>query len=198
MTKNIEAFYSKNELAGMGFKSVGDNVSVSRRASIYNAGNISLGSHVRIDDFCVLSGGKQITIGNYVHIGCFCGLYGGTGINIGSYSTLSSRVALYSESDDFSGESLTNPTIPAEFKPKYIKGLIHICNHVVVGTNSTVLPGVTINDGVAIGAHSLVKGDCEPWTIYSGTPVKIIRPRSRALLKLLEKFHRNLPGISTD
>ena len=182
------AYFSKKELKDIGFNTIGEDVLISRKASIYNTHNISIGSHVRIDDFSVLSGGKEISIGDYVHIGCFCGLYGGTGIVIGSFSTLSSRVALYSESDDFSGDSLTNPTISLEFKPGYISGKISIHDHVVVGTNSTILPGVSIEEGAVIGAHSLVKDNCGTWTINAGVPAKMIKARSKNLLSLLDTF----------
>jgi len=181
-------FYSLKELEDIGFNAIGENVLISRKASIYNAHNISFGNHVRIDDFSVLSGGKEITIGDYVHIGCFCGLYGGTGIAIGSFSTLSSRVALYSESDDFSGDSLANPTIPMEFKPGYIRGKINIHDHVIIGTNSTILPGVSIEDGAVIGAHSLVKDNCEAWTVNAGVPARMIKARRKNILSLMEDF----------
>ena len=185
---NNTAFYSTKELEDIGFNTVGDHVLISRKTSIYNAHNISIGNHVRVDDFSVLSGGTEITIGDYVHIACFCGLYGGTGIEIGSFSTLSSRVALYSESDDFSGDSMTNPTIPMEFKPGYISGKIKIHDHVVVGTNSTILPGVSIEDGAVIGAHSLVKDNCDTWTINAGVPAKLVKMRRKDLLELFATF----------
>ncbi|MDR2409353.1 MAG: acyltransferase, partial [Bacteroidales bacterium] len=52
----MNSFFSKEELKDIGFKSVGDNVLISRKASFYSVSNISIGSNVRIDDFCILSG----------------------------------------------------------------------------------------------------------------------------------------------
>jgi len=49
--------YTDNELHEMGFASIGQNVRVSRKASIYNAAQISIGDFSRVDDFCVLSAG---------------------------------------------------------------------------------------------------------------------------------------------
>jgi galactoside O-acetyltransferase len=70
-------FYSKNELVEIGFKSIGDNVLISNRCSIYNPKNIELGNNVRIDDFCVISAGNGgIKLGNNVHIAIFCSLMG--------------------------------------------------------------------------------------------------------------------------
>ncbi|EAO54015.1 O-acetyltransferase (cell wall biosynthesis) [Bacillus thuringiensis serovar israelensis ATCC 35646] len=62
----MNSFYSQEELKKIGFLSVGKNVLISKKASIYNPGAISIGNHVRIDDFCILSG--KITIGSYSHI----------------------------------------------------------------------------------------------------------------------------------
>ena len=55
-----------------------------------------------------LVGGKGLRIGDYVHIGCFSALFAGSGITLEDFSGLSARVTLYSESDDYSGASLTN------------------------------------------------------------------------------------------
>lgn len=183
MNKSINSFYDPAELAGLGFASFGSEVFISRKASLYQPEKITLGSHVRIDDFCILSGGAGITIGNFVHIAPYCGLYGGSGIEIADFAGLSSRVALYSESDDFSGESMTNPTVPLACKPKYNCGKIIIGRHAIIGTGATVLPGLSVGEGTAIGAHALVTHHCEPWGIYSGIPARRVKARSQALLK---------------
>ncbi|MCC8417902.1 MAG: acetyltransferase [Rickettsia endosymbiont of Bryobia graminum] len=39
------------------------------------------------------------------------------------------------------------------------------------------MPGVTIGDGVIIGAYSLVTKDIPPYSIVGGNPSKIIRKR---------------------
>lgn len=153
---------------------------------------ISIGDNVRIDDFCCLVGGqKGINIGSFVHIAFFCIIIGNGGVTLKDFSGLSSRVALYSATDDYSGSSLTNPTIPEEFLNVKC-GEITLEKHAIVGTNSTVLPNVTIGEGSSIGAHSLVTKDLESWGVYVGSPVKKIKERKRDLLQLekqlIEKF----------
>ena len=91
---------------------------------------------------------------------------------------------VYSESDDYSGHSLTNPTVPERFRPRMSKGRAVFGRHVIVGAGSTVLPGVVLAEGAAIGAHSLVTKDCEGWWIYFGVPAKKLKRRSRELLAL--------------
>ena len=116
----MDSFYSPEELKALGLKEYGEDVRISRKCSIYGAGNISLGSHVRIDDFCLLSG--KISLGSYVHIAAGAMLFGGSaGISFGDYSTISSRGAVYALSDDYSGRHMTNPMVPEEYL-----SLIHI------------------------------------------------------------------------
>ncbi|PSU67593.1 hypothetical protein CTM67_20550, partial [Photobacterium phosphoreum] len=63
------SFYSYEELKKIGFSSFGDNVLISKKASIYGASKIDIGNNVRIDDFCVLScSNGKFNIGNYIHI----------------------------------------------------------------------------------------------------------------------------------
>nr|VFJ43984.1 MAG: galactoside O-acetyltransferase [Candidatus Kentron sp. DK] len=183
------SFYSEEELQRIGFARLGKNVLISRKASIYAPDNIEIGSNSRIDDFVVLSGGVGIKIGRNVHIACHALLFGGAGIIMEDFSGLSGHASIYSESDDYSGHSLTNATIPGRFKPKYCRGPVTISRHVIVGANSTILPSVTLHEGVAVGANSLITKDCKPWRIYFGNPARKLKTRSRALLELEEKFH---------
>lgn len=186
----MNSFYTATELESLGLKKCGINVLISKKVSIYGASNISIGDNVRIDDFCILSG--NINLGNYIHIAASSLLYGGeAGIEMKDFSTISSRSAIYSVSDDYSGESMTNPTIKDEYK-NVINKHVTIGKHVVIGTNSTILPGVTINDGTSIGACSLVTKNCDEWGIYVGIPVKRIKERSRKLLESEKNFLNNL------
>lgn len=50
-------FYTREQLEKKGFKSIGENVLISDKTSIYSPQNISIGNNVRIDDYCVLSAG---------------------------------------------------------------------------------------------------------------------------------------------
>jgi len=184
----MTSFYSAEELAQIGFKSVGENVSISRKSSFYGVSRISIGSNVRIDDFCVISAGEGgIEIGNYVHIAVFSSMMGDGKIAMGDFSGLSSRVAVYSSNDDYRGNSLTNPTVPSEYTG-VTHADVHIGKHVIIGSGSVILPGVTLHEGAAVGALSLVNHDCEEFYIYTGAPAKKKAERSRKLLKLEEEL----------
>lgn len=182
------AFLNREDLLKIGFKSVGDNVLLSDKASIYNAKNIEIGSNVRIDDFCILSAGDgDFKIGNYIHIGCYSCLIGGGNIILEDFSNISSKVSIYSSNDDYSGLSLTNPMVSHEFTNVTFDNVL-IKKHVIIGSGSVILPGVTLNEGVAVGSLSLVNKDCEKFWIYGGTPAKKIKPRSEILLDIEKKF----------
>lgn len=186
------SFYTKDELLNLGFAEIGDNVFVSRKASFYNVNSISIGNIVRIDDFCILSG--NISLGNYIHIAAYSALYGGNaGITIKDYANISSRVCVYAISDDYSGESMTNPMIPSCYK-KIVEKPVIIEKNTIIGTGTTILPGVTLAEGTAIGAMSLVKESTESWGIYGGIPTKLIKKRSKKLLSLEAEFEKSLKG----
>jgi len=57
----------------------------------------------------------------------------------------------------------------------YHKNKIVIGKHCSIGTGSMIMPGVTIGDGVIIGAYSLVTKDIPAWTIAIGQPAKVVK-----------------------
>ncbi len=178
------SFYTEEELNGLGLAVFGNNVCISKKASIYNPSRISIGNNVRIDDYCVLSPGEGgIEIGNYIHIAVFCSLIGAGKIVLGDFVNLSSRVSIYSSNDDYSGEHMTNPMVPVQFT-----GVTHadvsIGKHTIIGSGSVVLPGIILEEGVAIGALSLANKNCLTFGVYAGVPVRRIGERKRQLLNL--------------
>lgn len=182
----VSSFYSIEELSELGLASFGENVLISRKASIYGAKFINIGNNVRIDDFCILSG--KISIGNYVHLAAYTALYGGDkGIFIDDFVNISSRVTIYSISDDYSGETMTNPMIPNAYKKIHSEKVV-IERHVLFGSCCVVLPGVVLKEGSAFGAFSLINRSSEPWSINAGIPSKKIKSRSNNLLNLEKAF----------
>lgn len=178
----MNSFYDDKELQQLGLKHLGMNVLISKKASIYRAEQISIGNNVRIDDYCILSG--CINIGNYIHIAAYSALYGGTeGIVIEDFANISSRVSIYSVSDDYSGETMTNPMINEKYKNVQSEH-VHIGRHVIIGATSVVLPGVHLKEGSAFGSFSLIKSDSEAWSINAGIPCKKVKERRRMLLGL--------------
>lgn len=166
----------------LGIKKVGKEVYISRKASIYSPNMIAIGNNVRIDDFCILSG--KIEIENYVHIAAYSAIYGGMdGVYIGSFANLSSRVSVYSISDDYSGESMTNPMVPEEYK-NVTSAPVYIGKHAIIGSTSVIMPGTKLEEGSAFGAFSFINHNSQPWSINAGVPFHKIKDREKKILEM--------------
>jgi len=178
----MTSFYAEDELAELGLKKYGKNVLISRKCSIYSPENISLGDNVRIDDFCILSG--DITLGSYIHIAAYCALYGRFGIEIEDYSGLSLRCIILSASDDYSGDYLIGTTKP-KGTTNVTGGKVTLRKYVSIAAGSVIFPNITIEEGSAVGAMSLVKKNLGEWGIYAGIPAKKIKDRHKGLLNYI-------------
>jgi len=66
------------------------------------------------------------------------------------------------------------------------RSYIRIKKHAIVGAEAVILPEVTVGEGAVIGANSLVKKDCEPWTIYVGSPARAVKSRPKERILALE------------
>jgi galactoside O-acetyltransferase len=176
----INSFYTQEEIDQIGFKSVGTDILISRFARFYSAEKMVIGNHVRIDDFCVFSG--NIRLGNYIHISAYSALYGKFGIEMEDYTGLSPRCTIFSASDNFSGDFLIGPMVDSKYT-KVTGGKIIIQKFSQLGSNCIVLPAVTIGEGVAVGAMSLVTKNLDSWKIYVGIPAIYLKDRSRKLLE---------------
>ena len=181
----LNPYYTPKELREIGFRSLGRSVLISRTCRIYTPDQISIGSHVLIDDFTILNG--EITIGDHVHISSNDELYAGeSSITIGDFCGISSRCSFYATSDDFSGASLNNPTVPRAFR--YEKNLpIVLEKHVLIGTGCSIMPGVHIGEGCSFGSMTLISKSTEPWGIYIGIPAKRLKEREKGLLEMEKK-----------
>jgi galactoside O-acetyltransferase len=180
----MDSFYSFDELKKIGFKKIGKDVLISRKCSIYGAEHMSIGNCVRIDDFCILSG--KISIGNHVHIAAYSALFAGdAGIVFNNFACISARCTLFAVSDDYSGEYLTCPTVPLEYRGLN-EGHIELKECALVGSGCTILPGVIIGEGTSVGSMSLLTKSLDSWGIYAGIPCKRIKERKKNILKLKE------------
>lgn len=178
------SFYTIEELALLGLKSYGKNVSISRSALIYNPQNIRIGNNVRIDAFSILSSSNNpFILDNYIHIATGVCIWGGNGFHMKSLSNISAGSKIYTQSDSYCGNFLMGPVVPDRLRNVYGSPLV-IEKYAIIGAGTIILPGAIIGEGVAIGANSLVMKECKPWGIYAGSPAKFIKDRSKKLLEL--------------
>ena len=109
--------------------------------------------------------GKNITIGKNVFINSGCHFQDQGGIEIGDGCLIGHNVVLATINHDLYPENnRINHYAP-----------IKLGKSVWVGSNSTILPGVTVGDWAVIAAGAVVTRDVPPMTIVGGVPAKVIR-----------------------
>lgn len=179
----MNSFYTKEELIGIGFLEIGEDVLISRKCSIYSPHKICIGNNVRIDDFCILSG--NIRIGSNIHISAYCALYGAFGIELEDYTGISPRSIIFSASDDFSGDYLIGP-VHNSLYTNVTGGKVTLKKYSQLGANTIVLPNITVGEGAVTGAMTLVNRNLAEWTINVGSPSREVKKRTKNLLKLVD------------
>ncbi|MCD4653049.1 acyltransferase [bacterium] len=181
---------STNQVGKLALRSVGKDVIIWPEAKIVSQDVISIGDSVMIDDFVFIMGGLSTIIGSFVHIASHTSICGGGGFQMEDFSGLSGGVRVYTGNENYGGDCMTNPTVPAPFRVAS-RSYVKISKHVIVGANSVILPGVTLEEGAVVGANSLITKDCKPWTVYFGSPAKPIAERPKEKILALEKRLRH-------
>ena len=157
-------------------------------AKIVGEENIEFGDYIIIDDFVFIYARKKIKLGNYIHIAVGSSISGSEEFIMEDFTTLSMGVRVFTSSDDFKFYGFGNSSISEEFR-NVKHGPVIIKKFAIIGANSVILPGVTIGEGAAVGAGSVVSKDLEPWGIYIGNR-KIGQRDKDGILKNYEKFLR--------
>ncbi len=185
------SFHTKAELLTAGFSSVGENVRISDKVSLYAISG-TIGNCVRIDDFCVLKG--RLEIGSFVHIAAFCLISGVRGVvRFADCTTLSSGVHVYTGSDDYSADALSSSVVPREHV-KTIAGDVDLAVGALVGAHSLLLPGTRIGEGASIGAQCIVYGEIPRGAVLVNRAAKgqIIRYRDwKKIVRLAERLKKS-------
>lgn len=115
----------------------------------------------------------KLWIGDYVQIAA------GVVIILGGNNT--HRPDFLSTYPFFSSKSLQNAYLP--------KGDTVIGHDVWLGTNSIIMPGVTLGNGVIVAANSVVTKHVPAYSMVGGNPAKIIKKRfSEEEIQQLEKM----------
>lgn len=165
-------YLSEKDLKKINFKSLGQNVMISKNVTLIGENNISLGSNVRIDDYCIISSNEgHLKIGNDVHIGGQSYLGCAGNLTIGNNINIAQGVKIYTKINDYTSFDGDNN--------KFILGKIVIGDQVIIGSNSVLIGRCTIGEGATIGALSFVKSDLKSWSVYAGNPIKLIKDRQR-------------------
>ena len=178
-------------------KYFGEDSIIGKMVRIRRPEEVTIGDHTIIDDFTYIS--SALEIGAYSHIASNVVISGGSAkIVIGNFTGISTGVSIHAQSSEYISASFELPSIP---KSSQIGGIckdIVINDHVLIGTKSTIMPGVYLPEGFASSAYSFIPvGDYEPWTLYGGNPIKKIYRRknnnkikkeAEKLLRLINKY----------
>lgn len=122
--------------------------------------------------------GKNISIGKDVFINSGCHFQDQGGITIGDGALIGHNVVLATINHDLiPGNGRKNQYAP-----------IKLGKHVWIGSNATVLPGVTVGDWAVIAAGAVVTKDVPSYTIVSGIPAKILKTIDKPTEVLNESF----------
>ncbi len=109
--------------------------------------------------------GKNITIGKDVFINSGCHFQDQGGIEIGDGALIGHNVVLATINHDLN---------PKENRKNHYAA-IKIGAHVWIGSNATVLPGVTIGDYAVVAAGAVVTRDVPALTVVGGVPAKVLK-----------------------
>jgi len=109
--------------------------------------------------------GKNISIGKDVFINSCCHFQDQGGIEIGDGALIGHNVVLATINHDID---------PAQNRKNHYAP-IKIGAHVWLGSNVTVLSGVTIGEWSVVAAGAVVTKDVPPYTVVGGVPAKVLR-----------------------
>lgn len=148
--------------------------------------NIRFGHDIIIDDFTFIYATTPMSFGNFVHIASFSSIIGGAELLVEDFVAISHGARILTSTDDFKEWGFGNSTVPIKFR-NITRKPIHIGRFCIIGSNSVVLPGVSIGEGTTVGANSVITRDLLPWGVYIGN--KRISERNKdALLKNYQNF----------
>lgn len=177
------------------FKKIGKNVQIGKNVYFRYPEEVEIGDNVIIDEFCYFT--TKLKIGNNIHISPFCSVIGGKSseLLVGDYSAIAAGVRIICGSDDFINGPFVNNTIPLKFRPNCKLGKVIIEKHVVVGTNTIILPNSILKIGSGTGAGTLVHKNLKEWWLYLGNPCKKAVERNKEnILNGEEEYLNYLKG----
>ena len=109
---------------------------------------------------------RNLVVGRYSAIGLGAHVYSMAPIEIGDFVVISQRAHLCAGTHE-----TATAAMQLEARP------IRIGDHAWIAAEAFVGPGVSVGDGVVLGARGVAVRDLAPWAIYAGNPARRIRDR---------------------
>jgi acetyltransferase-like isoleucine patch superfamily enzyme len=143
---------------------------------------LNCGLYCIIDDFVLIT--TPVWLGDYVHVSAFTSLLGQEPVYLHDCSAIAAGSRVYTSTDhpfrkDGSAAAMSAAAPLEERSPHTAP--VTLGAHAFVGANSVVMPGAEFREGAVVGANSFVPPNMklEEWTIYVGSPVKLIKKRPK-------------------
>jgi len=183
-------------------KHMGKGVTIDLGAIITHPENVSIGDNTYIDKYVIILSGQsrrnrityfkennnfkgeqgEVYIGKKCHLCPYTQIQGHGGVRLGDNIGVAAGSRIYSLSNHY--RNLVDRQDPRKYlftnqstdeNQTMISGPVVMEDNSALGSDSVVLPGVTIGKGSWVGSMSLVLMDIEPNVIASGNPVKILK-----------------------
>jgi virginiamycin A acetyltransferase len=158
---------------------ISKNAKISDKCDIEESirgSNIIIKDGANIDSFVKIKsvgGTGDIIIGENTFINSGVVIYSGNGVSIGKNVLIAANCTLAPVNHEY--RSKNKNIVEQRFVSS--RGGIIIKDDVWIGANSVILDGSVIEEGVVVGAQSLIRGRLEPYTVYAGNPPKVIGRR---------------------
>lgn len=133
-------------------------------------------AEVTIDAFVKIKfagGTGNVSIGRKSYLNSGVVIYSGNGVVIGEGVLIAANTTLAATNHAYQERGRT--IIEQRFMPT--RGGISIGDDVWIGANCVLLDGTVIGRGCVIAASSLVRGEIPPYTIWGGTPLRLLGAR---------------------
>ena len=144
--------------------------STIRRLVYCGVFSMKIAPTARIESGCVIWGPGRITIGEGTVINRNVVLDGRFPLTIGAHASISLQTIILTLEHDLFSPGFTSVGAP-----------VSIGDRVFIGARALILPGITIGEGAAVAAGSVVAKDVDPYSIVAGVPAKPIGERPRNL-----------------
>lgn len=165
---------------------------------------VTIGKHLIAEGGVDVLYGTKVILGNHIRLGkdVYLGAFSSGRLKIGSHSYIGRySIILAYESVEIGNDCQIAPgchitdvnhsiALGSLIREQdLVSKPVRIGNDVWLGAGCSILPGVTINDGVVVGARSVVTDDVPEGAIVVGAPAKIIRYRTQVTVDTIENEH---------
>lgn len=145
---------------------LGNNVKLSKFINLYGCtidDNTKIGAFVEIQ--------RNVTIGKSCKISSHTFIC--EGVSIGNSCFIGHGVIFINDKYPRATKADGSLETDEDWKDRFVK--THVGNFVSIGSNVTILGGLTIGDNAIIGAGSVITKDVPPDEIWAGNPAKIMK-----------------------